>query len=213
MSLASESMQTTFYEDSPPLSQRQTTAKFSAWQRGDYIHSTVTEVGMVPVHLGAALLSSRKILKTGYGIMGPLSNLHTPAIELLSKLHDVVCADIRRSDLQGDLRLTVWAGNYADGVHREAWHSDNFSHPSVRWTAAFGVGATRGAEGTVRKAHTNRNGDLRPQITVGPNGQLQELTFAQGAITRFLNTGDIHAGPIGDGARVMLQATLRLTEA
>jgi hypothetical protein len=210
MSIAPEAPRTGFDQYSPALEQNQALAKFRAWQADEVITSTMANVGIVAPYLGSLILSGRKIHKTSYGEVKPGSTLYTQTDELMYHFSLITQADIERCELHGNLRFAVWAGNYSDPVHREVWHSDNFDHPSVRWTAAFGVGSTVGAAGNMSRSHTLKSGDIGPSVTVGKDGQLRPLLFPEGAVTRFMNSGDIHGGPYGNGARIMLQATLGL---
>jgi hypothetical protein len=171
--------------------------------------SDMVRIDAIAPSIGNLVLCGRKMLKTAYGKLEEESPLYTQTHELMERFQAIVRADAEQSELEGILRFATWAGNYSDSVHRETWHSDNFNHPSVRWTAAFGVGSTAGARGMVCKKNTLSCGDLGPGM-VGEDRQLRPLYFPEGTVTRFMNSGDIHAGPWGNGARIMLQATLRL---
>lgn len=200
-----------FYEDSHILTQESALAKHNAWVAGELVTSQMIAVGRItPTPEEENFFQSRQLRCNDYRLIEPSSNLR--GIRLLGDaLLTIVQQDMERGDLQGELVHKIHAGFYRDGIHREAWHSDNFSYPSVRWTVSFGIGSTRCATGHIRRSDILHMGDLRqPNTSVAPGNNLQPATYANGEVLRFMNSADIHAGPEGDGSRVMAQATLRL---
>lgn len=201
----------TLYPDAPLLGQQEAKQKFTAWWAGNVVRSEVVPVGIVgPTPDELVALQGRRMARTNYGALDEQAPLWPATTDAMSAFAGLVLHDITRCGLQGQLRTAVWAGHYRQQIHREPWHSDNFHYPSVRWTATVGVGSTAGAVGEVCESHVSRAGDLLPEVTVGEAGQLQPQTYEPGIVLRFMNSGDIHAGPPKDGARIMLQATLEL---
>lgn len=200
-----------FYDDSTVLIQDEAVAKFDGWWAGDLVTSDMTAVGLIETTLEEQmLLASRRMTRDNYGELAEGSSLHVATQALGAALLGIVRRDMERGGLEGELTTTVRAGNYIDRIHREVWHSDNFRHPSVRWTAAWGVGSTRGARGYISRSDVLTVGDLRPNLTVEQGNILVPIVEPEGTVLRFMNSADIHAGPVGDGGRIMAQATLRL---
>jgi hypothetical protein len=200
-----------FYEDSPILTQETALEKFARWEAGNLVTSEMVAIGdITPTPEEAVLLQSRRLLRDNYDLVAPESSLHPATLALGSALVALARRDMERGGLEGDLTWNIRAGNYRDRVHREVWHTDNFRHPSVRWTVALGVGSTRGASGLVSKSDILTVGDLRPGIPVESGSILQPVVHPEGTVMRFMNSADIHAGPQGDGGRIMAQATLKL---
>lgn len=200
-----------FYDDSVVLTQDEALAKFDGWWAGDLVSSDMVPVGLIEPTLDEQLLlESRRMARDGYRELRPDGSLDVATQALGSALLALVRRDMERGGLEGELTTTMRAGSYLDRTHREVWHSDNFRHPSVRWTAAWGVGSTRGARGIISKSDVLLVGDLHPNITVGPGSILEPIVQPEGTVMRFMNAADIHAGPVGDGGRIMAQATLRL---
>lgn len=199
-----------FYDDSHILTQESALAKHRAWEAGELVTSQMVAIGRItPTQEEENFFQSRQLQRNDYRLIEPSSNLR--GIQLLGDaLLTIVQQDMERGNLQGELVHKIHAGYYRDHIHREVWHSDNFSHPSVRWTVSFGVGSTRCATGHIQKSDILRVGDLRPNTLGAPGNDLQPATYANGEVLRFMNSADIHAGPKGDGARIMAQATLRL---
>jgi hypothetical protein len=201
-----------FYDDSAVLTQDEALSKFDSWWAGDLVTSDMVSVGLIePTLEEQLLLESRRMTRDGYGELTQGSNLHLATQALGATLIALVQRDMERGGLEGELSTTMRAGNYIDRTHRELWHSDNFRHPSVRWTAAWGIGSTRGARGYISNSDVLSVGDLHPGIAVEQGSILEPIMQPEGTVLRFMNTADIHAGPIGDGGRIMAQATLRLT--
>jgi hypothetical protein len=172
--------------------------------------SDVTAVGALPNPEEILAVAEEEIAERDFDlVMGP--ELHLPYVQLpLEGLTSIVKTDMQRSGLQGNLIIDVMAGNYNPAVHREGWHTDNYTKPSVRWSIAAGVGATIGTTGVVNKSQIIGHGNLKPNVPVNDQSPLRPVTFSEGEVVRFSNTGDIHAGPAGNGPRVFLSATLRL---
>jgi len=78
--------------------------------------------------------------------------------------------------------------------------------------AAYGVGSTRGAIGEVHVDQFYSFSDILPSYDPDfPDSELTALPVApEGTVQRFMNTADVHATPIGQGARVLLAATITL---
>jgi hypothetical protein len=202
------------FDEVPPVSRAAALEKYRAWTAGQAVDSNVAIVGSLALTLGEKLfLQGARILAFDYTELAANSVLRSRLVGLHTAFMTTVIADMERSDLDGRVRSSrIFAGRY--GPHKqEPWHSDDHPYASIRYTASFGAGATRFAIGEVSKkdiAQDDMNGgDLLPHITVGPEGRLQELpSLADGKVARFMNIGDIHAGPYGSGARVLLQATV-----
>lgn len=174
------------------------------------VDSTFTGVGLIkPTPEEIAALGSREMTETKYGMISTDSPLWEHVAALDESFRRVVEADIERHSLDGDLRTSVRTGRYTE-ADREPPHSDNLSPNTVRWTAAIGLGSTIGYNGTVSLAHINNAGDLLGDVGIGEGKQLQEVTFPEGHIIRFRGCGDIHAGPLRTGGRILLMATLHL---
>ena len=199
-----------FYEDSHILTQESALAKHNAWVAGELVTSQMIAVGRItPTQEEENFFQSRQLCRNDYRLIEPNSNLR--GIRFLGDaLLTIVQQDMERGDLQGELVHKIHAGYYRNRIHREEWHSDNFSYPSVRWTVSFGIGSTRCATGHIRRSDILHVGDLRPNTSVAPGNNLQPATYANGEVLRFMNSADIHAGPEGNGGRIMAQATLRL---
>ena len=202
-----------FNESSSPLDTAVVMQRWEDWRMGRPVTSELTQVGTIPLTFDlSALLQGVRMQRSSYGELTSAARLYTnPAVvELRGLLQHVVEADIARSDFDGRLAVISWAGMYSNSVHKEAWHSDNFRKPSVRWTVAYGIGSTLGAAGILTKGDTISSGDLGQDITVGPGCQLEPVTFPMSSVVRFMSTGDIHGGPHGNGPRIMGQATLAI---
>lgn len=207
----------TYFDDAPRLNRQDALAKFDAWRAGLVVSSTAAAVGRLTLTPDEYLfVSSARLVREPYTMLKEGS----PAAERLSGLRtaflEVVDKDMEASGLGGRVRKNVvFAGNYGPG-NQEPWHSDDHQDASVRYVVAFGdAGSTRSATGTVSSADIERNnvngGDLLPHVGIGPGQQLEEAApYAEGTIVRFMNIADIHAGPVGSGARIMLQATVLL---
>jgi len=197
------------FADSRITTQAEIIAKHNAWWNGETVFSTMDAVGRIPHSLGIlALLHSKRMLRTPYGIVKN-DSLLLQTKELTDALREIALADIERCGLEGELWGAVYAGNY-DRRSRQPRHVDNYRQPSIRWTVSAGSLATPGTAGMLRKGDTLTTGDLHPDITVAPGGRLEPLDFSELIVVRFMQSGDLHGGPDGDGPRIMGQQTLRL---
>ncbi|MEK7153422.1 MAG: hypothetical protein AAB834_05720, partial [Patescibacteria group bacterium] len=186
-------------------------AKHKAWWAGDSVRSQITPVVFIfPTEEEQSLLTRRRILTSTYTRLSEYSTLRPDTHNLNQAFMSLVMADVERCGLKGELRSAVRAGHYRERTHREPWHSDNFGRPSVRWTAALGIGSTQGAMGMTARKDITRIGNLLSSIAVEPDGQLEPSIHEPGTLLRFMNSADIHGGPAGDGGRIMVQATLLL---
>lgn len=199
-----------FYHDSAQLTVPEVLDNFRNWEADSEVSSSLVAVGAIAPYLGATLLAGRKVMTSPYGTLPANSSLRDLAEPAMAALLEIVQLDRDRGDLDGILRTELLVGKFLARRHSEVWHSDNFMWPSVRWTVSFGKGATRGATGRLRRGDTLDCGDFAGQVGNGPTDQLRPIAFPPGTVVRFQNNADIHAGPLGNGARALLQATLEV---
>lgn len=177
------------------------------WYAGEPVQSEVTPVGIIkPTAAELAAIRSNELLGVPYQTRGSAYPLWRHTEELRESLDRIVAADMERCGLDGELVKGGKAGNYVGRTDREPPHSDNFRSPVLRWTVAVGVGATIGYSGLIPKADTHDLGHVEP----GGGKGLREVTFPDPTVTRFVGSGGIHAGPFGNGGRILLISTLLL---
>lgn len=198
------------YPDAPRLSAADLWERKYAWGQ-QAVNSCVTAVGLIePTEAEIAAINNWNPRDNPFGYIKESSSEWPDTAQARASFDSLVRTDMERNGLEGDLLFATKAGLF-EPRHSEPLHSDNFGSASVRWTVAMGLGSTIGANGMVSRSDTNiHSGNLLEHVEVGPDKQLEPVTFREGEVVRFMNDGDIHAGPEGRGMRLLLVATLFL---
>lgn len=199
------------FTDAPPIHQADILRRKYEWQQNIPVTSTVTAAGFIePTPEEAHEIRHPLLTAANYGSVQMGGRLWRPAADLHDSLGKVVRADIERNGLEGNLLFEAKVGNFAQQRHSEPFHSDNAPGAYVRWTVAVGIGSTIGANGMISRAETTLAGDIKETVKVGAGEQLEPVRFREGEVVRFMGSGDVHAGPQGEGGRIFLVATLHV---
>jgi hypothetical protein len=200
-----------FNIDSKPYTIEEARAENAAfWCTSTPILSDMVSVGAVPESQGIrSLLGHRDIISRTYSEYDYLTE--PSMLESMEAFQEIVQADCARGKLLGPCNWGVDVGNFGEAFDSQPWHHDGYTHLSVRWLMARGVGSVRGARGQSKYSDFDKDSNnlldhLRPQT----NSRLTTLLFPEGEVLRFANTGHIHAGPLGDGVRMLMSATVDL---
>lgn len=186
------------------------------WNAGRTVSSGLVAVGNLSLSEEEVLfLGGRRLLGDSYSLLSEGSAPWQRLGVLRSAFLSLVMEDAGHTDLASGRSMTtrVFAGQYSAEHDAEPWHADDHPDVSVRYAVAYGVGSTLSAVGLVSRsdivADGPNRGDLLPNVPLGPEGQLDPVDHPTGTILRW-TAPDIHAGPAGEGTRVLLQTTIYL---